>query len=93
MKDSCTSAQSAPEQAGNMNSHAWLDEQDFYEVMQAYRHTPANYPQDVVAAFECVKDFIRAMLAARQMNSTPPEISTDAVEAAGRCTACGEELI
>jgi len=26
-------------------------------------------------------------------NVPPPEISTDAVEAAGRCTACGEELI
>lgn len=36
----------------------WLDEQDFYEVCQQYRHTPVDRPQDVIKAFEDLKAFI-----------------------------------
>jgi len=44
-------------------------------------------------SFIKTRQFYKAMLAASPTNVPPPEISTDAVEAAGRCTACGEELI
>jgi len=36
-----------------------LDGQEFYELMQAYRHAPLNDQSGVVAAFEAVKTFIR----------------------------------
>jgi hypothetical protein len=35
------------------------DQQEFYELMQTYRHTPPHEQRDVVSAFEGVKDFIR----------------------------------
>jgi hypothetical protein len=37
----------------------WLDDQEFYEAMQAYRHAPITDPAAVVAAFEAVKAMIR----------------------------------
>lgn len=45
---------------------AWLDEQDFYEVCQAYRHSreiPLGLPTPV-QAFEALKDYIAARCAA-----------------------------
>lgn len=36
-----------------------LDGREFYELMQAYRNTPWQLQDDVIAAFEEVKDFIR----------------------------------
>ena len=39
----------------------WLDEQDFFEAMQAYRWSDRRGmdPAEVTAAFEAVKAFIR----------------------------------
>ena len=37
----------------------WLEEQEFYELMQAYRHAPVTDQSAVVAAFEAVKQIIR----------------------------------
>ena len=37
----------------------WLDDQEFYEAMQAYRHAPITDPAATVAAFEAVKALIR----------------------------------
>lgn len=37
----------------------WLDEQEFYELMQAYRHAPLADQAVAVAAFEAVKQIIR----------------------------------
>jgi hypothetical protein len=36
-----------------------LDEQEFYELMQVYRHAPTVDQDAVVLAFESVKEFIR----------------------------------
>ena len=38
-----------------------LDDRDFYELMQTYRHADRFYgsPLDTVAAFEAVKKWIR----------------------------------
>lgn len=45
-----------------------LDSQEFYELLQAYRHAPL-YPQaDVVAAFEAIKAWVRA---SRPVSDTP----------------------
>lgn len=37
----------------------WLDDQPFYELMQAYRLAPAVDQKAVVNAFEAVKEAIR----------------------------------
>lgn len=37
----------------------WLEEREFYELMQAYRHAPVVDQAAVVAAFEAVKQIIR----------------------------------
>lgn len=37
----------------------WLEEQEFYELMQAYRHAKIWDQAAVVAAFEAVKQAIR----------------------------------
>lgn len=37
----------------------WLEEQDFYELMQIYRHAPLVPQAEVREAFEAVKDYIR----------------------------------
>lgn len=60
-------------------SKDWLDEQEFYELMQAYRHAPLTDPPGVVQAFEDVKAAIRS--AAR----TAPGVEERA-EAAARIT-------
>lgn len=39
---------------------AWLDDREFYEYMQAYRHAPPLAV--VVEQFEAVKRFIRLQL-------------------------------
>ena len=44
------------------NPLAWLDERDFYEYMQAYRHAPPTDPAVIVEQFEAVKRFIRRQL-------------------------------
>jgi len=36
-----------------------LDGQEFYELMQAYRHAPTVDQDAVVVAFEAVKEFVR----------------------------------
>lgn len=55
---------------------AWLEEQEFYEVCQQYRHAPdLENPRDdrmvAVKAFEFLKDYIRAHIAA------PPALQGD----------------
>ena len=42
----------------SVNSEA-LDSQDFYEVMQCYRHSPMAEQHNIVRAFEDVKQWIR----------------------------------
>ena len=37
----------------------WLEDQEFYELMQAYRHASALDQPAVCAAFEAVKQIIR----------------------------------
>ena len=37
----------------------WVEEQDFYELMQSYRHAPLSEQEKVMVAFEAVKKFIR----------------------------------
>jgi len=34
---------------------SWLNREEFYSLMRAYRHAPASNQVDVVAAFEAVK--------------------------------------
>lgn len=36
-----------------------LDEVDFYDLMQAYRHTPMTEQDKTVERYEAVKDWIR----------------------------------
>ena len=36
-----------------------LESQEFYELMQAYRHVPLADQKSVVSAFENIKKFIR----------------------------------
>lgn len=36
-----------------------LDEQEFYELMQIYRHAPTVSQQEVVDACQAVKNFLR----------------------------------
>lgn len=36
-----------------------LNEQEFYDLMQNYRHTPITSQGDAIVAFEEVKEFIR----------------------------------
>ena len=43
----------------------WLEEQEFYELMQAYRHAPVTDQSAVVAAFEAVKQAIRDLFQER----------------------------
>ena len=42
-----------------MMTSSWLNDQPFYELMQAYRHAPLTPQDEVVTAFNAVKDFIR----------------------------------
>lgn len=37
----------------------WLDDEEFYNVMQSYRHAPITNPSIVVDAFEAVKELVR----------------------------------
>jgi hypothetical protein len=39
-----------------------LDDRDFYELMQNYRHSPLVLQHETVAGFEAVKRFIRKNL-------------------------------
>lgn len=41
-----------------MNLKEVLDSQQFYEMMQVYRHTPIFNQKGVTEAFEAVKNFI-----------------------------------
>ena len=36
-----------------------LEDQEFYELMQAYRHTPSTQQERLTQAFEAVKDYVR----------------------------------
>ena len=47
-----------------------LDSQDFYELMQAYRHAPLTQLKQTIDAFEDVKAFIVA-IGAQQAQPTP----------------------
>ena len=83
-------AQSAPEQAGNMNSlHA--------DIMNIQCKIPPQFTWLMKYAYKIghrdARHAAAELVSASQTNIPPPEIITDAVEAAGRCTACGEELI
>ncbi len=37
----------------------FLDDEEFYDLMQAYRHTPIIRQQEAVQRYEYVKEFIR----------------------------------
>jgi hypothetical protein len=37
----------------------FLDEREFYELMQVYRHAPLSPQKRVIEAFEAVKRYIR----------------------------------
>ena len=43
----------------NSDNSEVLDSQDFYEVMQRYRHSPISEQHNVIKAFNEVKQFIR----------------------------------
>jgi len=49
----------APAPAQEDEHGDWLDEQPFYELMQAYRHAPDTQQGTVVYAYEAVKRVIR----------------------------------
>ena len=53
----------------------WLDEREFYEQCQIYRHAPITDPRAVVNAFEALKGYIRkhdsAAEYARRANAYP----------------------
>ena len=55
----------------------WLDEQPFYEAMQAYRWADkhGDLPADTVDAFEAVKDMIRQNTVQRTRWPFPDQIS------------------
>ena len=36
-----------------------LDEEEFYELMQSYRHMPLQEDRAIIKAFEDVKEFVR----------------------------------
>ena len=42
--------------------HEYLDSEEFFNLMQIYRHTPVRYPAEVIEAFENVKSFIIKMV-------------------------------
>jgi len=44
-----------------------LDEEEFYDLMQAYRHAPLMPQDEVVEAFENIKAWIRALVAVAAM--------------------------
>ena len=41
---------------------AWLNSQDFYELMQTYRHTPLSDQNGVCRAFDAVKKAIHSRI-------------------------------
>ena len=41
----------------------FLDDRDFYELMQAYRHSDIADQKGTIEAFEAVKDFVRSNMA------------------------------
>ena len=43
----------------NSGNSEVLDSQDFYEIMQRYRHSPISEQHSVIKAFNEVKQFIR----------------------------------
>lgn len=57
-----------------------LDEQEFYELMQAYRWSPPTMPAHTVASFEAVKDYIREKCAVPQVVETGTEPATGTAE-------------
>ena len=40
----------------------YLDSEEFYNLMQMYRHTPVSQPADVIEAYENVKSYIIKMV-------------------------------
>ena len=46
----------------NKNPDESLNIEEFYDLMQAYRHCPVHEQKEVVARFEKIKDFIKANL-------------------------------
>lgn len=49
----------SPQPGVGMHGEDALDEQPFYELMQAYRMAPAFDQAAVIVAFEAVKTFVR----------------------------------
>jgi len=64
---------------------AALESQEFYELMQAYRHCPIEKQADTVAAFEAVKSFIQEEL--DKVARSAPQWPT----ASELCNWCGWE--
>lgn len=56
---------------------ATVDDREFYELMQLYRHAPGECPEVTVTAYERVKDWIRANYAERPSlkgyHDSPPD--------------------
>lgn len=49
----------------------FLEEHEFYELMQQYRHLPLMPQSDVIDAYEAVKAFIRRQVTAELQGSDP----------------------
>lgn len=58
----------------------WLDEVEFYNYCQYYRHVPINEPAVVLEAFRDLKDFIRSKI----MEAQPDAIREGQISEGGR---------
>ena len=47
-----------------------LEEEEFYDLMQAYRHAPFMPQEYVIEAFENVKAWIRAFVSASKLKGS-----------------------
>ena len=93
-------SQSAPEQAGNVNSpvvwmyeyyglqNEWCSEEHWYQCVGTIKPMEGEFIRHIIPLYVYAIPEGYCIVPIE-----PSEISTDAVEAAGRCTACGDELI
>jgi hypothetical protein len=50
----------------------WLEGQEFYELMQAYRHTPVTLQAQVVEQFEAIKKRLLDVARGDGADPSPP---------------------
>jgi hypothetical protein len=65
----------------------FLETQDFYELMQAYRWSGILHggrEEDVVKTFEAVKEFVRIHTSLNSLNPTTEKEKTDALRSGVR---------